>query len=353
MKEARVIEHDETIVARRKFVISAIGTGGHYFPAFVVAKELMQRNTEVIVLVRRGFSENGTARLQGLKTFPIKARAFYGKSVLNKMWSVLLFIHSTYSLISLVKDASGIVFGGFGALPLVAACLIKRRKFFFFEPNRMPGRATRLFASKASIVFLGLPPAGNIKGRLLVTGIPIRHEFKKTMADKMTRHRTLKTVLFLGGSGGASMVNELALEVQEILPDNYRIVIISGQRDYDWVLKRSNGRTSVIPFTHTPWLEMRTADVIVARSGALAAYEILSTNTPVIFIPFPYAIDDHQYHNAKYFARIGNAVVMRQEQVTGKKIVEKLTELLDVYRGKADIIWDAEKQIADTILRDK
>jgi UDP-N-acetylglucosamine--N-acetylmuramyl-(pentapeptide) pyrophosphoryl-undecaprenol N-acetylglucosamine transferase len=334
-----------------RIVVSAIGTGGHYFPAVIVAKELVERGAEVIVLVRKGYYEDKVAQMYGLKTFTIKVRAFYGKSLFAKIFAALLFAYSSLVLISLIKDARGIAFGGFGTLPLVIACLFKRRDFYLFEPNCKPGRATKFFASKARIVFLGLPLLDDVKGKLIITGVPIRSGFKESMNTKLSKkEKRSHTILFLGGSGGSYMVNKLALEMQEILPEEYRLVIISGRRDYEWVSKKVDRRTKVIPFTLTPWSLMYRADVIVARAGALAGYEILATRTPVIFIPFPYAIDDHQYHNAVYFAKAGNALVLREEQVTSKKIMENLSELLSRQRKQSDITWDAEKQIADRIL---
>jgi UDP-N-acetylglucosamine--N-acetylmuramyl-(pentapeptide) pyrophosphoryl-undecaprenol N-acetylglucosamine transferase len=189
-----------------------------------------------------------------------------------------------------------------------------------------------------------------MKGRLLITGVPIRPDFKGTIGTKLSKKGRSNTILFLGGSGGSYMINKLALEMQEVVPDDYRLVIISGQRDYAWVSEKINGRTKVIPFTFTPWSEMHTADAIIARAGALAGYEILATNTPVVFIPFPYAIDDHQYHNARYFASLGNATVLREEQATSQKVVEELFKLLSRRKKKPDVNWDAEKQIADLIL---
>lgn len=341
---------EKTRIIKNKIIVSAIGTGGHYFPAVVVAEALAGRGADVIVLVRKGFREEEVARKSGLKTFAIKARGFYGKSMLDKVLAILVFVYSSYVLLALMKGARGIAFGGFGTLPLVTACLIKRRDFFLFEPNRKAGRATKLFSSKAKTVFLGLPILDKIKGRLCIAGVPIRPGFKTVKKAKISKKRSLTTILFLGGSGGAYMINKLALDMQRIIPDTYRLTIISGRRDYDWMLENIDDRTRLIPFTFTPWSEMSEADVIVARAGALAGYEILATKTPVLFIPFPYAIDDHQYHNAEYFAGIGNAHVLTERQITGEKVMKKIKELLKQKIKKPYIIWDAEKQIADEIL---
>lgn len=353
MKENSTLTGHNGIILKHKIVVSAIGTGGHYFPAIIVAKELIERGAEVIVLVRKGYHEDKVAQKYGLRTFAVKARAFYGKTFIAKIIAVLLFIYSSVLVVSLIKDARGIAFGGFGTLPLVLACLIKRRDFFLFEPNRKPGRATKFFASRAKAVFLGMPLVDRIKGRLFLTGIPIRPGFKMVMNAHITKKRKFNTILFLGGSGGSRTVNKLALAMQQIIPDNYELVIVSGHRDYTWVSKKSLGRTRVIAFTLTPWCEIQNADAIVARAGALAGYEILATNKPVVFIPFPYAIDDHQYHNAEYFASSANALVMREEQAICQDVFEEISKLMSGPKKKPNIIWDAEKHIADIIMKGK
>lgn len=335
-----------------KIVISGIGTGGHYFPAIVVAKELLGRNVEVIFLVRKGYFEEEVARMYSLKTFAINPRAFYGKSIFSKILSIFSIIYSLYLINVISKGMVGIAFGGFGSLPLLIACLIHRSPFYLFEPNRIPGRSTKLFASRAKKVFLGLPLVTELKGNLIVTGIPIRQGFRTCVRKRLSKDGVQRKVLFLGGSQGARSLNRLALEVQKILPKEYEIVIICGKRDYKWVNNKRNGRTKVIPFTFSLWDEMQDTDVIVSRAGALAGYEILCSKIPVIFIPFPYAIDDHQYYNAEYFVKIGNAVMIRENELTEKIIVKKIKELMDTKLKKPDITFDAEQRIAEVILKE-
>lgn len=337
---------------KTKVIISGIGTGGHYFPALVVAKELQRRNVEVIFLVRRGYFEEEIAREHDLDIFAINSRAFYGKSIFGKILSIFSIIYSLHSLNSLTRGVVGLAFGGFGALPLLVSCLINRSPFYLFEPNRIPGRATKLFAPRAKRVFLGLPLIPTLKGSFIITGIPIRPGFKNSSGGRIKKSKLQKKILFLGGSQGAHRLNRLALEMQGILSKEYQIIIISGNRDYIWVNSERNGRTKVIAFTNSPWDEIQNADAIISRSGALAGYEILASHRPVIFIPFPYAVDDHQYYNAEYFARIGHAIAMREEEVTGKIIMEKIRELIHAEITKADILLDAEKKIADVILKE-
>lgn len=337
---------------RHKIVISGIGTGGHYFPAIVVAEELMRRNVDVVFLVRNGYMEEKVAQRYGLKVFYIKSRPYYGKSLFGKFVFFFYLIYSMYKLAALTKNSIGFAFGGFGSLPLIISCLFNRSIFFIFDPNRVPGRATRLFAAKAKKVFLGLPPKTKMRGKTAVTGIPVRTSFKKQINETRRRSdRYRKDLLFIGGSQGARRLNNYALSLAKVLPERFKITVISGHRDYAWVNKQKDSRTTVISFSDCPWLEIKEADVVISRAGALAGYEILSLKKPTIFIPFPYAIDNHQYYNAEYFSRIGSATVIEERNVTSELLLEKIKELLHCrIKRISEISFDAEKKIADIIL---
>jgi len=333
----------------RRFIISGVGTGGHYFPAIVIARELIRRGMDVLFLVRRGYPEEHVAHRYGLKTLSIPARGFYGTSVQKKLLAIISYVRAAYLLYGVTKRITAIACGGFGALPLVIVCLLKRCRYYLFEPNRVPGRATRLFVRKAEMVFLGLPALTVLAGTTLVTGIPLRDEFKT--CSKRIHDSSKKTILFFGGSGGAQRLNELALDLQHVLPAQYRLVIISGHRDYQWVLHKKSDRTRVIPFSDAPWDELKKADVVVSRSGALAGYEILASGIPAIFIPYPHAVDDHQWHNAQYLETCGAGMVMRQEAVTSSRLAAAIKKLGARRRRKSTVAYDAEKKIADILIR--
>jgi len=336
---------------KRPIVISGIGTGGHYFPAAVVGREFQRRRCKVIFLVRPDGPEESAARSFGLETIRIKARGFYGKPVIGKILSLLSFLQAVRRLLPVVRGAVALTFGGYGSLPLITACLIRRRPFFLFEANRIPGRATKMFATRAQKVFLGLPLQKAIAGRTQVTGVPIRDEFKRLNAGCLPARNPV--VLILGGSQGARRLNQLGIELKGLLPASYRLVIISGQRDYPWVGGSQNGRTRVIPFTVAPWVEFAAANVIVSRAGALAGYEILAARKPTIFIPFPAAVDDHQLFNARYFVEAGGGRLIEESGLTAAGLataIQDLTERKGISRP--DIILDAEHRIADAVLKE-
>jgi UDP-N-acetylglucosamine--N-acetylmuramyl-(pentapeptide) pyrophosphoryl-undecaprenol N-acetylglucosamine transferase len=335
---------------KKKIVVCGIGTGGHYFPAVVVGRELVKRHHPVVFLVRTGFHEEKIARAYGLDTFAIRARPFFGRTIVTKLHFFISLAYSSYRLMPLTRHNIGFSCGGFGSLPLIISCMMNRSPFYVFESNSVPGRATRFMARHARRVFLGIPIRTTLPGKLQLTGVPIRSEFKTApgLPAKICRH-----ILFMGGSQGATRINELALELSMIMPADYKITIISGQRDYEWVRKRSDARTRVIPFTSEPWTEIGASDIIVSRSGALAGYEIMAMRKKAVFIPFPFAIDDHQHYNGLFFAGEGGGLVIEEKGLTVEKLLERINELTGQRMNSSSRArFDAEKSIVDEIERE-
>jgi UDP-N-acetylglucosamine--N-acetylmuramyl-(pentapeptide) pyrophosphoryl-undecaprenol N-acetylglucosamine transferase len=337
-----------------RIIVSGIGTGGHYFPAIVVARALLRRNLDVVFLVRSGSMEERVARGHGLRTFSVNARPFYGVSIPMKLNFVLSLLVAVYRLHALTRHAIGLAFGGFGAVALILSCKVNRSAYYVFEPNRIPGRATRRFAASATRVFLGLPLVSELAGRVVVTGIPVRREFKERRAKSSFKKKSATTsVLFYGGSQGARRLNELALELRSSMLNRWRLTIISGQRDYERMRKMEDSRTRVLPFTERPWEEIGQADIVVSRAGALAGYEILCMGKKTIFIPFPYAIDDHQYHNAEYFSRVGDATVLQEQHLSVEMLSTRIKDLLKRKSvGTKHLIRNAEEKIVKLLLSD-
>jgi UDP-N-acetylglucosamine--N-acetylmuramyl-(pentapeptide) pyrophosphoryl-undecaprenol N-acetylglucosamine transferase len=335
---------------KKQVILCGIGTGGHYFPAVVIARELRKRHYPVAFLVRTGFHEEKIARAYGLDTFAVKARPFFGRTIATKLHFFISLAYSSYRLMPLTKHNIGFSCGGFGSLPLIISCMLNRSPFYVFEPNSVPGRATRFVARYARRVFLGIPIQTMLPGRLRLTGVPIRSEFK-TLPPPAAKE--CPRILFMGGSGGAKRINELALELSQIMPANFEITVISGQRDYEWVKKRSDTRTRVIPFTNEPWVEIGASDIIVSRSGALAGYEIMAMKKKAVFIPFPFAIDDHQHYNGMFFAGEGGGIVIDEKGLTAEKLLDRINGLMGQrMNGSPHARIDAEKSIVDEIERE-
>jgi UDP-N-acetylglucosamine--N-acetylmuramyl-(pentapeptide) pyrophosphoryl-undecaprenol N-acetylglucosamine transferase len=45
-----------------------------------------------------------------------------------------------------------------------------------------------------------------------------------------------------------------------------------------------------------------------------------------ILVPYPYAVDDHQTHNARYLEAAGAAIIRQQDELTGSWLAQVIKE---------------------------
>jgi len=70
------------------------------------------------------------------------------------------------------------------------------------------------------------------------------------------------------------------------------------------------------------------ADLVICRAGAGAVSELAAAGKPSILVPFPYAADNHQTHNAQAMERGGAARLVRDADLTGEKMFETVIRLM-------------------------
>ena len=70
-------------------------------------------------------------------------------------------------------------------------------------------------------------------------------------------------------------------------------------------------------------------DIIITRSGASTISEISYFGIPFIAIPFPFAKDNHQYFNAKYYLDKNCCWLIDQDKFDQKKMITFFRNLLE------------------------
>ncbi|MCW8820605.1 MAG: glycosyltransferase, partial [Sulfurovum sp.] len=84
---------------------------------------------------------------------------------------------------------------------------------------------------------------------------------------------------------------------------------------------------------------MNEADLAIARSGASTLWELSATAVPTLYIPYPYAASDHQFHNAQFLVEKNLAWIMREKEIDTQKVLALLDEnLVDKSRGLMKIV---------------
>jgi UDP-N-acetylglucosamine--N-acetylmuramyl-(pentapeptide) pyrophosphoryl-undecaprenol N-acetylglucosamine transferase len=295
-----------------KVLLAAGGTGGHVFPAQALADELVRRGAEVVWAGRADSLESRVAASLGLRFEPVPSSGFSGKSIGHKLgWVFVTMKGVVRSLMLLRREAPGCVVaaGGFtSAAPLVAARSMGV-PFFLLEQNTIPGRVTRMFADDAEEVFLAFPLAAVLESRHTVVGSPLRTGVVAKREDDG------RTVLVLGGSGGARSLNLAALDIAKRL-GAYRFVVLTGSRDFELVRSRDvPDNCEPVEFTEHPEELYRQATIAVSRAGGMVLSELVANGIPAILIPFPYATDSHQDANAAHVVSLGAATTLGQDRL--------------------------------------
>src|SRR5215813_6384306 len=324
-------------------VIACGGTGGHLFPGIAVAEVLQNRGHEVILLVSE--KDIDTVALSGRTNFQVEklptvglpspfSPAFFGFT--RRFVESLSLCRSIYRKFN--PDAV-LGMGGFTSTAPVLAGRIRGVPTFIHESNAVPGKANRWTARLVSAVMLGFKECAPFfpKTRTEITGTPVRTELVRLdRADarrKLGLQEDLPTLLVMGGSQGASGINQALIKALPFLQDvPLQVIHLSGARDERLVADnyhRGNVLAYIAPFHHRMEEIYSAADLIVARAGAASLAEFAAFSLPGILIPFPYATDDHQTRNAEIYAHADAAILVKQSEISGELLARKIRELIE------------------------
>jgi UDP-N-acetylglucosamine--N-acetylmuramyl-(pentapeptide) pyrophosphoryl-undecaprenol N-acetylglucosamine transferase len=321
-----------------RVIIAAGGTGGHIFPGVAIARELLRRDSAAEILfvgTSRGLESKIVPR-EGFKLELIKVSALKGVSVFQRLKSLsglpLSFVAARRILKRFRPDVV-IGVGGYSSGPTLLVASLLRIPTMVVEPNAMPGFTNRVLARWVDAAALTFEDALKYFGeRGRVTGNPIRNDF--ALLKKKERGERLSVLIF-GGSQGAHAINTAMVEALRLLaPERERLDIThqTGERDFEMVKRGYTeagfDTADVRPFIEEMAKRFENADVLVCRSGATTAAEVAAAGKAAIFVPFPFATDDHQRKNAEAFVRAGAGRMILQQELTAERLAGEIKKLI-------------------------
>jgi UDP-N-acetylglucosamine--N-acetylmuramyl-(pentapeptide) pyrophosphoryl-undecaprenol N-acetylglucosamine transferase len=324
-------------------VIACGGTGGHLFPGLAVAEVLRSRGHEVMLFVSE--KEIDSLAMTGREEFrfeklptvgfpsPFSPRIF---GFLGRFAESLRVCRSIYRKF---KPHAVLGMGGFTSTAPVLAGKMRGVPTFIHESNAIPGKANRLTAKMVRAVLLGFKECAPFfsNARTEITGTPIRKELQPIdrgiARQKLGLREDLTTLLVMGGSQGASGINQAVIKSLPSLHDlPIQVIHLSGARDERLVAdnyQREKIPAYVAAFHHSMEEVYSAADIAIARSGAASLAELAAFSLPAILIPFPYAAEDHQTKNAEIFVRAGAALLLKESDLTAESLAQKIRELIE------------------------
>ena len=163
-------------------------------------------------------------------------------------------------------------------------------------------------------------------------GVPIRRGFVATPYQPRDGEVSF---LVLGGSQGAAVLNERGPDaIARVAASgvSVRVVHQTGKgRDTEVSARYGalglGASARVAPFVDDVAGAIAAADVVVARSGASTLAEIAAVGRPAVFVPYPFAADDHQRRNAEAMAQAGGAICLGQPEASVERLAAELGAL--------------------------
>jgi len=322
--------------------IACGGTGGHLFPGLAVAEQLVKRGCSVTLIVSPKEVDQQAvkaARVLGaaIEIVTLPAVGLQNRNYFSFGRSFVKSLFAARKAFRAHKPAAALAMGGFTSAPPIFAAKQFGAKTFLHESNTIPGKANRWLSRFVDECFVGFPQAASrLRTRNVVTtGTPVRPQFKPRDAAACRTALGLDpqraTVLVMGGSQGASGINDLMIGALPTLAlRELQFFHLSGPADVEKV-RRAYAEKNLRAIVHGFFGEMDTAlgaaTVAVSRSGASSLAELAAVGVPSVLVPFPAATDNHQFFNAKAFQETGAAHLLEQKNSTPEKLAELVLEL--------------------------
>ncbi len=355
-----------------KIVMTGGGTGGHFYPIIAVTEAIQElaRKERILdptiyfmaphrynpkelfdhevlfVPIPAGKRRVGAKGLSVIKNFFDLFKTGFG---------IILSIFRMYLIYPDVVFAKG----GYVSFPALVAAKILRIPVIIHESDSVPGRVNSWAGKFAERIAVSYKEASEFfpADKVAYTGNPVRKEIRETLTEGAAEYLGLEsgvpTILVLGGSQGASIINEAILNALPVLVQKYQVIHQTGKKNLEEVKRTAavvleenpfRGRYKAFDYLNTLAMRMSAgaAGLIISRGGS-TIFEIALWGIPSIIIPITMSNGDHQRKNSYNYAREGAAVVIEESNLSPEIIINEVDRILGDQKVSAHMRAQAKK----------
>ncbi len=326
----------------KKIIIAGGGTGGHIFPAIAIANELKRKinDLDILFVGAKGKMEMEKVPQAGYRIEGLDIAGFNRSSLIKNIGLPFKLIKSFWQVGSILrreKPDAVIGVGGYSSFPVLRRAQSKGIPTFIHESNSFAGKSNIWLGKKATRIFTGTKGMEKFfpAEKILVTGNPVRKAIANASVSREEGIRFFgldparKILLVVGGSQGARTINEaIDKGVDELSGAGIQLIWQTGKPYVSKARSRTEGRKNIWVNEFITQMEYAyaAADIVVARAGAMTVAELCVVKKPVLFVPYPFAAEDHQTVNARQLVE-QDAALMIPDSEAEAKLVKKLVEL--------------------------
>jgi len=317
---------------KKRILIAAGGTGGHFYPGFALAQALKERGWQPLIALKPNGPADKLLEDSGIAAAAVDLEGLPRSLSLKLPRFGFKLVKSAWTARRLVADFEPNVvlgMGGYVSVPCLLAARLQGIPIAAHESNAILGLANKLCRNLGAKIFWGLPPPDGLKGGETLTGTPIRAELRAPAAPQDRTRRSLgldpamTTLLIFGGSQGAQALNKTIPALLKSMAERpsrplFQVLHVAGEK---W-LAETRAFYAEVPFKAVvlPYISAMdqaygAADVAVCRAGASTLAELFAQKKPAILIPYPHAAASHQSKNASVLEKIGAAAVVEENRL--------------------------------------
>lgn len=336
-------------------IITGGGTGGHYYPALAIADALEIKKNELLKDIelkchyigsRFGIEERKAHEYVYPYTLvPIKGFSRYrsAESLVQNLLLPSRIIRTwikTRKIFRTLNPVACIATGGYVSLIPGMIANKKAIPLFLQEQNAYPGITTKKLSKNATELFYAYDDVKKFIKHdipMIKSGNPIRSNIVRIDQEQARITMGLDpkkfTLFIFGGSQGSLAINRHIAEQAAIWIQKFDIQILwqTGTYSYTMLKNQYGAHKSVklVTFIDNMSAAYSSADLVIARAGALSLAEIESIRIPSILIPLPTAAGNHQYYNAKVLEKLGCSIIVEEKDFSNLPLIKHLNNLVN------------------------
>jgi UDP-N-acetylglucosamine--N-acetylmuramyl-(pentapeptide) pyrophosphoryl-undecaprenol N-acetylglucosamine transferase len=325
----------------KKIIITTGGTGGHFFPASATAEILLNRGYEVHLIIDARCKKYINSDLKYI-LHVIDCRINY-KNYWTKFLSLLQILSAFYTALLLVykiKPSIIVGFGSYATFPPILAGLLLRVPIIVHEQNCFVGKVNRFFTRFAKKIALSYEETNNFnkiyKDKVIYTGNIIRDNIRNIQIKDNFDNNPFRILVF-GGSQGAKLFSSLIPETIKCLiksnPDIKLYITQQATKEEQITINKIYTQFGInhnlSEFFYDMDKQYDAHDLVISRAGASTIAELSLIGLPAIFIPYPFAAENHQFYNAKALEDGHASWCFPQNIVTPELLAKKLLEIIN------------------------
>lgn len=320
-------------VEQKPIVVMAGGTGGHVFPALAVAEYLRSNGESIVWLGTRAGIESRVVPAANIAIEWLSVQGLRGKGRLTLLFAPFKLIRAcwqAYRALLRLRPKAVLGMGGFVSGPGGLMAWLLRIPLILHEQNSVIGLTNKLLSRFASQSYFGFAEAARGVSRSECIGNPVRAEFFEFESPESRLTKRLGdnlNLLVIGGSLGAASLNKvIPMAVSRFDVDSRPNIkhqcgnkhLATCQQNY----LSAGVDAEVLDFIDDMPSVYAWADLVVCRAGALTIAELTAVGVGSILIPYPYAVDNHQYHNARFLEENNAATIITEDDLDAERLVE-------------------------------